>query len=92
MYISTVVWRDLTDGHLYQEGDKFPFDGREIAPERLEELQSAHNRAGFVLIRASEVKDEREEDQKQEEPKVAKKPEKKASASKGTKTRAKKAE
>lgn len=51
-YQATRTWRDLTDGHLYREGDPFPFDGREIAPERIAELENARNRAGFVLIQA----------------------------------------
>lgn len=49
-YISAILWRDLTDGHLYAEGDEFPFDGREIKPERLKELESGNNRAGLPLI------------------------------------------
>ena len=61
MYVSTQVWRDLTDGHLYTEGEKFPFDGREIAPERLAELESGRNRAGLRLIRALDARDEPEE-------------------------------
>ena len=70
-YISAGVWRDLTDGHLYHEGDSFPFDGREIAPERLDELENGHNRAGLVLIRALAVQDEPKEDRKAEAPEKA---------------------
>ena len=64
-YISTRVWRDLTDGHLYSEGDSFPHDGREIPPERICELEKGQNRAGFALIRA-----EAEPDDKQVAPKT----------------------
>lgn len=65
-YISTVTWRDNTDGHLYREGEPFPFDGREIPKERLEALESGRNRAGLRLIRAVEVQDEPAEARKEE--------------------------
>lgn len=70
-FISCANWRDLTDGHLYREGEPFPFDGREIPAERLDELVNGRNRAGLVLIRAIEVQDEPEEALKEEEPKKA---------------------
>ena len=70
-FISTGTWRDLTDGHLYHEGEPFPFDGREIAPERIAELGNAHNRAGFALIRAEEAPDEVTEAPKAEAPEKA---------------------
>ena len=54
-YISLATWRDLSDGHLYAEGDLFPFDGREISGDRLAELESDTNRAGLKLIRADEA-------------------------------------
>lgn len=47
---SIVKWRDLTDGHLYNAGDPFPYDGREIPKERIEELSGKRNMAGFALI------------------------------------------
>lgn len=50
MYKSVTIWRDLEDGHLYQIGDPFPHDGREISPERIAELSGAQNKAGFTLI------------------------------------------
>lgn len=50
-YISVRMWRDLTDKHLYHGGDPFPFDGREVPAERLQELESASNRAGLQMIR-----------------------------------------
>ena len=70
-FISAGAWRDLTDGHLYREGEPFPFDGREISPERLDELMNVRNRAGLVLIRAIDVQDEPEEARKEEAPKTA---------------------
>ena len=90
MYISNGTWRDLTDGHLYHEGDIFPFDGREIKKERLDELGSAHNRAGFALIRACEVQDEPKAARKEKAPeKAAEAPETKPKA-KARKTTVKK--
>ena len=70
-FVSTAEWRDNTDGHLYIEGEPFPFDGREISGERLNELESGHNRAGLVLIRAIEVQDEPVEVRKEDAPKKA---------------------
>ena len=70
-FISTVEWRDNTDGHLYREGEPFPFDGREIAQERLTELESGRNRAGLRLIRSCEVKDEPAEARKEKAPEKA---------------------
>lgn len=80
-YISAGVWRDLTDGHLYREGEPFPFDGREIPKGRLDELENGRNRAGLRLIRAVQDKNEPEEDRKEEAP---------GKASEGRKTAAKK--
>ncbi len=53
-YISVTAWRDLTDKHLYQPGDSFPFDGREIPAERIAELMDSGNRAGIAVISLSE--------------------------------------
>lgn len=53
-FISLTKWRDLTDRHLYSEGDAFPHDGRAISPERISELETGRNRAGLALIRAVE--------------------------------------
>lgn len=50
MYKTIQQFRDLTDGHLYQEGDVFPHNGREIPADRLEALSSDKNRAGRALI------------------------------------------
>ena len=70
-YFSLREWRDNSDGHLYREGEPFPFDGREIPKERLDSLESGHNRAGLVLIRAIEAQDEPVEVRKEEAPKKA---------------------
>lgn len=71
MFVSTGVWRDLTDGHLYHEGEPFPFDGREIPKERLDRLTGSGNRAGYPLIRAVEEKAGPEETRKEEAPEQA---------------------
>ena len=71
MYVSTGVWRDLTDRHLYHEGDTFPFDGREIPKERLERLAGSGNRAGYPLIRACDEQAVKTETRKEEAPKKA---------------------
>ena len=70
-FISTEDWRDNTDGHLYRKGEPFPFDGREISPERLAELENGTNRAGLRLIQGCEAGDERTEVPKAEAPKKA---------------------
>ena len=49
-FISVRMWRDLTDKHLYHEGDPFPFDGREVPEPRLKELEFGHNQAGLKMI------------------------------------------
>ena len=77
-YVSLEEWRDLTDGHLYRKGDPFPFDGREIAAGRLDELVSGRNRAGLRLIRALETQEEPAEAPKEEAPKKAAEGRKKA--------------
>jgi len=57
-YISLTVWRDLTDRHLYAEGDPFPHDGRAIPPARLKALETGENQAGLALIQRIEQPDE----------------------------------
>ena len=49
---SLTYWTDLEDGHLYNEGDEYPHDGRKVSPDRIRELSSSMNRAGFPLIEA----------------------------------------
>ena len=86
-FVSTAEWRDNTDGHLYREGEPFPFDGRDVEPDRLDALESGRNRAGLRLIRAVEVQDEPEETRKEEAPKKASGGRKTAPAKKRTTTR-----
>lgn len=50
MYKVIEKFRDLTDGHLYEPGDAFPFDGREIPAARLDALVNGQNRANKRLI------------------------------------------
>lgn len=50
MYRVLTTFRDLEDGHLYQTGDPFPHDGREIKPERIESLINGRNQANLRLI------------------------------------------
>lgn len=68
--ISLTRWRDLEDGHLYDEGEPYPFDGREIPEVRIKELSSSLNKAGFPLIGDT---DEVEPIGKAEAPKTAEK-------------------
>lgn len=44
--ISLGTWVDLTDLHEYREDEAFPYDGRNIPDERLEEIESA----GFIRV------------------------------------------
>ena len=54
MYRSIYEWRDLEDRHLYRYGEKYPHDDREVSAERIAELSSKQNKAGFALIEAIE--------------------------------------
>ena len=67
MYKAIVRFRDLSDGHLYEAGDPFPFDGRVIPAKRLDALLSDQNASRRALIAKVEEKPV-------EEPKAAKKP------------------
>ena len=55
-YVSIARWRDIEDNHLYNEGDEFPHDGRELSPQRVDSLVSGKNKAGIALIRPVEEK------------------------------------
>lgn len=70
MYRVIEKFRDLTDRHLYETGDAFPFDGREIPGKRLEELSSSRNIAGRALI--SKVETSAPADVQRKEPETAK--------------------
>jgi len=43
-------FRDLTDNHVYEIGDKFPFDDREIEEKRIKELLNPKNKLGYAVI------------------------------------------
>ena len=70
-YFCLMEWRDNSDGHLYHEGEPFPFDGRDIPDERLEALENGKNRAGLALIRAYEAEEEHPDVRKEEAPEKA---------------------
>jgi len=86
-FVSLAKWRDLTDGHLYAEGDQFPFDGREISAERLAELETGRNRAGLRLIQAIDAGMEQAQGLKEEAPEGATEGQKTAAAEKKPKRR-----
>ena len=50
MYKAVRDWRDLEDGHLYQAGDRFPHDGREVSEQRISALRTGQNLASLVMI------------------------------------------
>lgn len=51
MYKVIKYFIDLKDGHhQYNIGDAFPFDGKEVSAQRIEELSTAKNRQGVPLI------------------------------------------
>lgn len=50
--ISLTRWVDLEDGHLYDEGEPYPHNGREVPEDRIKELASSDNKAGYPLIEA----------------------------------------
>ena len=54
MYKALRQWRDLEDNHIYNAGDAFPHDGREIAPARLAALSTDANKTHLRLIEAVE--------------------------------------
>ena len=86
-YFSLMEWRDNSDGHLYREGEPFPFDGREIPKERLEALESGRNRAGLRLIQATDAGMEQAQVRKEEAPERASEGQKTATAEKKPKRR-----
>ena len=68
-YVSVSYWRDLQDGHIYDVGNVFPHDGREIPENRIAELMSPQNKAGFAVIKAANEPNEGKPVVKAEEPK-----------------------
>lgn len=47
---------DLTSNHAYSVGDAFPYDGADIAEDRIAELSGSNNKIGVPLIVAAENK------------------------------------
>lgn len=50
MYKVVVKFKDLKDDHIYEVGDKYPFDKRRVSQKRLQELSSENNKRGMPLI------------------------------------------
>ena len=50
---------DLVENHAYSVGDVFPYNGVEVAPNRVEELTSDRNRIGIPLIEETPEKPKR---------------------------------
>lgn len=53
MYIVKEKFRDLTDNHIYEKYDKFPFDDRKVSEKRIKELTSKKNKLKKTLIEFS---------------------------------------
>ena len=59
MYRAVCEWRDLTNGHLYNAGEEYPFDGKEVSEARLMALLNGANLANKPLIeRVDKLPDE----------------------------------
>lgn len=54
MYRAIERFRDLTDGHLYESGDVFPYDGRKISEDRINTLATGRNASSKPLIAKDE--------------------------------------
>lgn len=53
MYKVVCRFADMQDGnHIYEVGDIFPWDGKDVADDRIEELASKNNKIGVPLIKA----------------------------------------
>lgn len=59
MYQALMRFRDLTDGHLYEQGDAFPYDGRVIPEDRLNSLKTGENQVGKPVIGIYQGTDEK---------------------------------
>lgn len=44
------VFKDVTNKHIYKKDHDFPFDDSEISEKRLNELLTANNKMGIILI------------------------------------------
>lgn len=43
-------FKDLSDDHIYEVGDIFPYDGRRVSKKRIEELSTDKNKREIALI------------------------------------------
>lgn len=51
-------FRDLQDDHIYEIGDKYPWDKRQVSKKRIKELSTDANALGKVFIEKVEEKGE----------------------------------
>ena len=59
MYKVIKMFHDLQDKNwLYNPGDVFPREGKEVTPERLAELAGKENKQGVPLIKKQTAKKE----------------------------------
>jgi len=77
-YESIRRWVDFEDRHLYNAGDAFPHDGRQISEARIAELSGTQNKAGFAVIKATQEADEKKPTEEDKTPRRAAKGRKKA--------------
>lgn len=52
-YVAACMFRDIRSGHVYDKGEPFPYKG-EVSEERITELSTNANKAGYPLIVAVE--------------------------------------
>lgn len=58
-YVAIKDFADLQDNkRLYRAGEAYPREGLEVSKERLAELSSSQNKAGFCVIKAVEEPNE----------------------------------
>ena len=71
MYKVVVRFMDLQDdNYVYNVGDTFPREGKEVSLARLTELSTTENKRGVVLIEESKEKVLVEESETKEKPKA----------------------
>ena len=75
MYKVVVRFMDLQDeNYVYNVGDTFPREGKEVSLARLTELSTTDNKRGVVLIEESKEEEEKvlvEENETEEKPQKA---------------------
>ena len=84
MYKVIYKFADLQDkNHVYEVGDVFPREGKEVTDERIAELASVNNKIGKTLIKASDTAQKTEDEEIIDEPKkIDSKPSEKPETSK----------